>query len=312
MLIDVIKERGIEAPGYYITEKGSFSQWAQFETEMRQVIDQSQIFQVQNVTDYILATCPQDIWSIGKDFPYLRPPFEFCWMETGRPPYLNVNGSRSRYPESPLRWGIILSCQRVVQDGTQLALTAHMIYLAEKDRAVYTGSGLWQKLDSQGAPTGEMHLMVYGLPQLRNWYSKQGVVDVDAAVNLLGSDTQARCYPFLLALSLLHCKNVTTTIQDSSAKVRASRHRKDKPPLTKYYTLNIEPMKRILRTEGRSEEVGLKRALHICRGHFATYSEDKPLFGKVSGRFWIPAHVRGSKDAGEIKKDYRIIAPEAK
>lgn len=109
-----------------------------------------------------------------------------------------------------------------------------------------------------------------------------------------------------LCLSFMHCKNVTRIENTPDPKLQKARQRRNKPPLTKYYTLEIEPMKRILRTEGRSEEVGLKKALHICRGHFASYSEDKPLFGKVSGRFWIPAHVRGSKDAGEVKKDYSV------
>lgn len=52
-----------------------------------------------------------------------------------------------------------------------------------------------------------------------------------------------------------------------------------------------------------------KRSLHICRGHFSEYTEDKPLFGKYSGRFWIPAHTRGTMDKGRVIKDYRILPP---
>ena len=46
---------------------------------------------------------------------------------------------------------------------------------------------------------------------------------------------------------------------------------------------------------------------HYCRGHFATYTEEKPLFGKYSGKFWIPAHVRGSVKNGAVVKDYCVI-----
>lgn len=65
-------------------------------------------------------------------------------------------------------------------------------------------------------------------------------------------------------------------------------------------------MKKVLRTEGQSETTGLKRALHICRGHFAHYGDDKPLFGKYTGTFWRPMHARGKVEQGVVVKDYKI------
>lgn len=114
---------------------------------------------------------------------------------------------------------------------------------------------------------------------------------------------------FGLATSFMTCKNVELIETQAPRYVRRQRQRERKPALTKFYTMNIEPMRRMLRTRGKSEEVGLKRAWHTCRGHFATYSPDRPLFGKVSGRFWFSEHERGSKDAGEVRKDYRVISP---
>lgn len=112
--------------------------------------------------------------------------------------------------------------------------------------------------------------------------------------------------PMAFAVSLMHCKNVTIT--DATEKAGPSKKwlRRMKQPELRYYTLDIEPMKKILRKEGNIEANGLKKALHLCRGHFATYTEDAPLFGKIVGTFWKPQHVRGSKEFGEIKKDYRI------
>ncbi len=99
--------------------------------------------------------------------------------------------------------------------------------------------------------------------------------------------------------------------RDTTPPAKASRRheRKYGKPLTRYYILEIEPMKEILRTEGRSAQVGLKRALHICRGHFATYSPEKSLFGKYAGTFWKPQHIRGTKERGEIVKDYEVKSP---
>lgn len=303
MLIDVIRERGIVPPRYYVARGGNLKTWAAIEADMMQSITIAPVFQVQNVADYIYAQCGQDVWVLGRDFPYLMPPFPACWMETGRPPCLNNNGAKNPYPDRPLRWGALLRCigipEYVESDEARWMLRMDLIYLVDKqDPALYTGGGIAFSLDHQGVPVGVPYALCLGQPEMK----ADGMTDFDA----WSSDVIARCYPFMLALSFLNCKNVTTTIQEMPKKVQVSRQRKSRLPLAKYYTLNIEPMKRVLRAEGRSEEVGLRRALHICRGHFASYSEDKPLFGKVSGRFWVSAHVRGSKDAGEINKDYKI------
>ena len=111
--------------------------------------------------------------------------------------------------------------------------------------------------------------------------------------------------PALLTLSFLNCKNVTTKIEKPEPRLNAARIRRGKKPFLKYHVLQIEPLKKILRTEGQAETQGLKRALHICRGHFATYDE-KPLFGRVRGTFWIPSHVRGSREQGTVMKDYHV------
>lgn len=112
-------------------------------------------------------------------------------------------------------------------------------------------------------------------------------------------------YPLEMSWSFMNCKNVKRVENKPSPKVNMRRAKDGKPPLTKYYTLGIEPLAQILKTEGQTAKNGLVKAMHICRGHFATYDE-KPLFGRIKGTFWIPQHVRGAKDAGEVKKDYRI------
>lgn len=73
-----------------------------------------------------------------------------------------------------------------------------------------------------------------------------------------------------------------------------------------YYTLEIDPYKMSTRYTDESDPTGIKHRMHLCRGHFSTYTEDKPLFGKYVGRYWIPSHVRGSAELGVIDKDYRV------
>jgi hypothetical protein len=115
-------------------------------------------------------------------------------------------------------------------------------------------------------------------------------------------------YPALLTISFLHCKNVTLQQQLSSPprSKKAKKHSKPASPRITYHILDIEPMKRVLKTEGNIEQNGLKKALHICRGHFANYESGKGLFGKYHGTYWISQHVRGSAEQGIHLKDYRL------
>lgn len=118
--------------------------------------------------------------------------------------------------------------------------------------------------------------------------------------------------PVLFAVSLTHCGNVRVVENDGLYASRQERRRvarQGETPALKFYTLEIGSITKTLRDEGGVEKTGLKRALHICRGHFSTYTEDKPLFGKYAGRFWIPAHVRGTTEAGTVVKDYAVNAP---
>ena len=114
--------------------------------------------------------------------------------------------------------------------------------------------------------------------------------------------------PMLLAISFMHCKNVAQREVQQPMFERQVWRKKHGRPLVRYRMLDIDPMRKVLKTEGGSDEVGLKKALHICRGHFATYGKDGKgkLFGKHEGTFWVPQHVKGSAKQGTVVKDYRV------
>jgi len=110
----------------------------------------------------------------------------------------------------------------------------------------------------------------------------------------------------LLTLSFMHCKNVTLKTIEPPHKLNKARAKRGNPPLAVYKILEIHPVKRILEREGDIQHIGLKKALHICRGHFKDYTIGKGLFGKVHGVFWWDMAIRGSQEAGTILKDYDI------
>lgn len=104
-------------------------------------------------------------------------------------------------------------------------------------------------------------------------------------------------------LELLECKNILTVNNHPDQRINKKRTKKGKMPLFSYKTLVIKPT-------GKKQE-SIKKDLwnnrvHLCRGHFKTYTDDNPLFGKFTGRYWWQPCVRGNKKKGVIHKDYVI------
>jgi hypothetical protein len=112
--------------------------------------------------------------------------------------------------------------------------------------------------------------------------------------------------PALLAISLMHCKNVDVRPVDPPERLSRKHQRRHGRPLTRYHVLAIDPMRRVLTSEGEAETKGLRHAMHICRGHFKTYTEDAPLFGRHTGTYWWESRARGRAEHGVVEKDYRI------
>jgi hypothetical protein len=94
---------------------------------------------------------------------------------------------------------------------------------------------------------------------------------------------------------------VTVTPPVSRKRIRSGRR-----PLASYRVIDIKPVPATdPRYAGMTQE---ERARHIVRGHFAEYGMNGKgkLFGKVAGKFWVPAHYRGNPELGEVDKSYRI------
>lgn len=115
--------------------------------------------------------------------------------------------------------------------------------------------------------------------------------------------------PALYSIMLLNCKNIRLE-EEPGAKMKRmlNKHKKDSRKKEVYKVLVIDAMKPKSRSDHESVETGIKRSFHVCRGHLRTYTEEKPLFGKYSGTYFIPAHVRGDKEIGEVEKDYKIVS----
>lgn len=110
----------------------------------------------------------------------------------------------------------------------------------------------------------------------------------------------------LTAFAFAHCKNVTTKEHEPNPATVKSYRKKRRPLPFRYYTLEIDQSATPKRSGSNSEQPTINRPKHLCRGHFATYSPERPLFGRVSGTFWIPGHVRGGDASRCVVKDYSV------
>ena len=127
-------------------------------------------------------------------------------------------------------------------------------------------------------------------------------------MKILVAFSETFLFPCLLGLSFMHCRNVKVVEEIPPPKLSKKHEKKHGVPLFRYHVLKIDHMKTVLEKEGHASSEGLKKALHICRGHFATYGKDGKglLFGRHAGRYWIPMHTRGNPELGVVEKDYDV------
>lgn len=120
---------------------------------------------------------------------------------------------------------------------------------------------------------------------------KEGVFDTDMNV-------------WLQTITLANCVNVEVVepLRPRPAQRRISRTG------VEVREIHVRPISKSYRgKDGPPLSSGVP--LTSVRGHFAKYGSEhgrKLLFGKYSGRFWIPAHARGTAELGESEHTYVI------
>lgn len=149
-----------------------------------------------------------------------------------------------------------------------------------------------------------------GEPMSLPWFSpKYSDSRIDSDVREMARLTGMMSSFFWFALALLNCKNITKQEIKTSPALQKARLRKGKALLRNFYVLNVTTEHRV-KAEGGTDnatQVTSKR-LHMVRGHLADYTQGAGLFGKLKGRYWIPAHARGDIAQGEIQKRYAVKA----
>lgn len=301
----------------------------------KDLISRAEIIDYSNVTKYQWENHLVDQWGLKELF-NVMPPFDLMWMDTanegvGAPPGLQTplrsgilfHTTRNipipnvqkifgnlRVPFQPLcdfsEWETCAFVQASVFQFYKLKKPFHIkgasVY---EDYALFCGASMFAVLPNgkpltAGVMSG-MNVDYNVVPKEHHQRIRDESRDRKPLVN--------EVLTALFAIQFAHCKNVRLKTTAPDEKLSQVWNRKKKKLLLTYKTIEIEPMKRVLETEGGLGKNGIQKALHLCRGHFATYTPEKGMMGRKLEEpvtVWKPAHVRGSKEFGEVKKDYRI------
>jgi hypothetical protein len=274
------------------------------------------------------------------DFDYLRDfanpvaPWPVMWFESHAPRFLTLGRTREDWNAKPRRsaWGFgVFTIDRerppAADDPAGRVVAATLLMMPPADLTPFEAARwlsvamLFDRLPGAHGAFGPAGTTMYGVTPDGVMVARPGdggpwtafLAPVDPTTGPPVEDIREQCDPAFLslmyALSVANCRNVeaTETEPDLSRQQRRAAERKGEP-IRRYYVLAIKPGRGGAEARRDSTDKA-PRAMHLCRGHFATYSAERPLFGKYSGTFWVPAHIRGSDELGVVAKDYQTTPP---
>lgn len=239
-------------------------------------IAKSTVVIADNIAEY-LSQDPTKMWQF-RDFPNALPPFESLFVEYE---------SQCEYMKQV---GVLFETQEITKEMRATKL------VAEDDRWL-VGMWMFAAINGQASMFDDELLLT-----MNEQGSITGGLGLSGTTSLWGPAS----LPAVLAICFMNCKRQVKISEKSDSEPSVKWTNRTKTPRFRYHVLDINPMKEVLRTEGQSDATGLKKALHICRGHFCTYTEEKPLFGTYVGTVWKPSHVRGDIKSGAVIKDYSV------
>lgn len=301
------------------------------DSTFKEELKSSVVIDIENVAQYYYNDDTVSLWHINKDFPNLAPPFPSFFMEAKFPKTVNISGEIS-IVDTPSFYGTFWGAwfhphPSYVGISPNFLISSkwlmEVVIFLEGDEGILPSwhwtvgvreDGTWESIIDKEKGLEYIKWM-FGSFIVDRYFSGDiwsRIFTADFHPNHMEMVERANVIrstflnPALLAVSLMHCKNVSLEKRTIPEKINKKHAKAYGIPLTEYHTLSIEPMKRILKSEGNQDQVGLRQALHICRGHFKDYRHSKGLFGKHKGLYWWESFARGAEEKGKVIKDYKI------
>jgi len=108
-------------------------------------------------------------------------------------------------------------------------------------------------------------------------------------------------------LEFLQCRNASSEYVYLTKSQSFNKIPQKERPLFRYKVLKVlVPKSRKVYVYDKTIPPMETMPVHLVPGHPKTYSEDKPLFGKYSGKWWWQPFLRGSSKNGFVTKDYCV------
>lgn len=255
------------------------------------LMSRSKFFDIQIASDIYLSH-PEREYDLASDFGPVRLPYPDMWVEwqeeggeewacalSERPATANEGEGQPQHDKLlRIRFGAFL---RVPDVSPDINIVSAMRYF---------------DVDSAGRfVSGSMKTLFYEeiLEESRRTAVRNSYHDVMAVAGL--------------ALSLINCKNVEVP-ESGRAELRrsgAEKRRKEPRRTIRYHTI-------ILPGGGSQHDAATgghrATALHRVRGHFKTFTTERPLMGKHVGTYWWGWQVRGKGENGMVVSDYKVGA----
>lgn len=299
------------------------------------------------VAKWFLGEAPQEYWEYRRDFPCVLPPAPVTWIEFEMPPI--IRSDKRAIPRPARSVAALIMTLEIPEDNRDnflrsdgiIELFAHFrrqsrirdgIEISTDKRQESIQKAFDQELSARWVCVWQLmaeplnHSVLVPFVSYAFYLDQNGqildglsvaytmIMDVkrvpEEALNHVFSDT----LPFLFALSLTHCRNVEVIEQELPPPIVKKRKEKG-IPIYKFKILNIKPIggKRIIdpnREKATIAQNGMM-PMTFVRAHFKTFTEERPLFGRHRGTYFWHQFAKGSKEYGEITKEYRV-KPEEK
>ena len=306
------------------------------EKEWKDKLKNTIVIDANNVCEYYFSDTEQEEWDMLKDFPNLAPPFKNFFIEMKSPKVINSEkyGTINVQQNETKRWGVHFLARDInditpmweressfilqtikqkmfpINYGENIKwVVFSYLYVELSNKEVHGPLGCFLFFVSKNGETIPMGKESGYICILFGKYREKNLKWIEAGGGkIIEKGIAPNFFPAYLAISFMHCKNVITEERVPLEKLNKKFRKRHGRDLVRYHVLKIELMRKVLKIKGKSDELGIIKALHICRGHFKDYRQSG-LFGKIPGIFWWESHVRGQKEKGIILKDYEIKKP---
>lgn len=317
-LIDRIVGGGFHAPSWVPVDADRERRFAEFGAMM----GRSRVVKADNVYRLMAAAVEMDV-GFGQ-FPCVRPPFPLLWVDVETDGLTAVVVDSDGEAETvPRRFGWLLHA--VDRDyfgvhGTTDVFDDLCRLGGQEPSAVPTAVVGWLAVQYDDAPRTLFPLCdvsflcgpdgrLLAPPRQQAYCHRHAVLDPEFPRDGLMTLCTFALSVALKTLCFLNCRGVTTAAHDPDRAQDRVRRRHGLKPFVRYHTIRVDPsLVRAARGPVGPAAGDALTGLHIVRGNFARYSEDKPLFGRADmhGLFWRPSHVRGETSRGVVVSDYEV------